>query len=80
MFTASHFEEDGALCLAKLRPEGFCSLEAGMQGTLLTKPFLWARGKALYLNCDARYGEPRPAAPEVFVSAPKISFPREPLI
>eukprot|EP01050_Picozoa_sp_SAG11_P027464 SAG11_NODE_6967_length_1217_cov_1.778175_2_plen_102_part_00 len=29
----------------------------GVQGTLLTKPFLWEVGKALFLNADARFGE-----------------------
>ena len=28
-----------------------------VQGTLLTKPFQWPRGKALFVNADARFGE-----------------------
>jgi hypothetical protein len=51
------WRDNAALCLAKLRPEGFCSLEAGVQGTFLTKPFLWPRGKALWLNCESHFGE-----------------------
>jgi hypothetical protein len=54
---AEDFEAGTALCLSKLRPEGFCSLEAGVQGTLLTKPFIWEPGKVLYLNVDARHGK-----------------------
>ena len=54
---AADFECGSALALAKLRPEGFCSLEADVQGTLLTKPFQWPRGKALFVNADARFGE-----------------------
>ena len=54
---ARDFELNSALCLAKLRPEGFCSLEARIQGTFLTKPFRWPRGAALWLNCEAHVGE-----------------------
>ncbi|MBN2295301.1 MAG: hypothetical protein JXM70_22920 [Pirellulales bacterium] len=50
--------EDGcsAICLAKLRLDGFVSLEAGKKpGELLTKPFK-ADGKDLFLNVDNRKG------------------------
>jgi len=49
----------GSLCLAKLRLDGFVSLDAGAEeGTLLTKPLL-LRGNALFLNADAAEGEIR---------------------
>ena len=53
----SDFENNSALCLAKLRPDGFVSLDAEMQGTLVTRPFVWPQGKRLMLNCDASWGE-----------------------
>ena len=44
----------GAVCLAKLRLDGFVSLDAGNKpGELLTRPFT-ARGEALWLNVDAQ--------------------------
>ena len=52
-----YWRDNVALCLAELRPEGFCSLEARVHGTFLTKPFLWPRGKAFWLNCESHFGE-----------------------
>ena len=51
------FTAQAALCLAKLRPDGFVSLDAEMQGTLVTKPFFWPKGQRLLLNCDASWGQ-----------------------
>ena len=51
------FADQAALCLAKLRPDGFVSLDAEMQGTVVTKPFVWPKGQRLWLNCDASWGE-----------------------
>ena len=51
-----HFADTGALSLAKLRPDGFVSLDGGMSGYLITKPFVW-RGEDLYINADAQWGE-----------------------
>ena len=55
-----HFASGCALCLAKLRPQGLVSLDAERQGTLVTKPFVWPEGHALYLNVAASWGEVRP--------------------
>ena len=47
----------GTICLARLRQDGFVSLDAGESGgTVLTRPFLCAGGPLL-LNIDARGGE-----------------------
>jgi hypothetical protein len=51
----SHFEAAEALCLAKLRPQGFVSLDAKRQGTLVTKSFLWPPGHVLWLNVAASW-------------------------
>jgi hypothetical protein len=53
----SDFQSREALCLAKMRPDGFVSLDAAMQGTLVTKSFIWPAGKDLYVNIDAEWGE-----------------------
>jgi hypothetical protein len=57
--TAAHFLAAEALCLAKLRPQGLVSLDAGRQGTLVSRPFVWPAGgqHALWLNVDAQWGE-----------------------
>ena len=57
--TAAHFLAAEALCLAKLRPQGLVSLNAGRQGTLVSRPFVWPAGgqHALWLNVDAQWGE-----------------------
>jgi len=62
-FTVTHSADvqpnQGAICLAKLRLDGFVSLDAGEQvGTLLTKP-LRIDGKRLFVNLDAPEGEVR---------------------
>jgi hypothetical protein len=49
----------GAICLAKLRLDGFVSLTAGAAaGTVVTKPLLLGSG-SLHLNVDAAAGEVR---------------------
>ncbi len=44
----AYHDDIGALCLAKLRLDGFISLDAG-HGTVVTEPFEWTGGD-LYLN------------------------------
>ena len=51
-----HFADPGALCLAKLPPDRFVSIDGDEIATLVTQPFHW-RGEDLYLNADARWGE-----------------------
>ena len=51
-----HFCDTGALSLAKLRPDGFVSLEGGSNGVVTTKPFD-LKGEEVYINADARWGE-----------------------
>ena len=51
-----HFADPGALCLAKLPPDRFVSIDGDEIATLVTHPFHW-RGEDLYLNADARWGE-----------------------
>ncbi len=51
--------DQGAVCLAVLRRDGFISLDAGEQeGTLVTRPFTVA-GSRLFVNVDAARGELR---------------------
>ena len=50
------FEDTSALCLAKLRRDGFVSLDAPGVGWVITEPFLW-NGERLCINADARWGE-----------------------
>ncbi|MBM3755573.1 MAG: hypothetical protein FJW38_16495 [Acidobacteria bacterium] len=51
--------DTGAILLAKLRLDGFVSLDAGaVAGTLLTKPMAW-NGASLHVNLDAPDGELR---------------------
>jgi hypothetical protein len=51
--------DTGAICLARLRLDGFVSLDAGAtEGTVLTKPLIM-EGKNLYLNVEAPQGEVR---------------------
>ena len=47
-----------ALCLAKLRLDGFVSLDAETSGTLVTRPFMLGGG-VLYVNADLERGELR---------------------
>ena len=51
-----HFDDYGALSLAKLQPDRFVSVDGDEIGTIITKPFHW-RGEELYFNADARWGE-----------------------
>lgn len=51
--------DTGAILLAKLRLDGFLSLDAGAApGTLLTKPMVW-NGAQLHVNVDAPDGQLR---------------------
>jgi hypothetical protein len=51
--------DQGAICLAVLRRDGFVSLDAGeREGQLVTHPFTW-EGSALHVNVDAPHGELR---------------------
>ena len=51
--------DSSAICLAKLRLDGFVSLDAGAaEGSVLTKPLIMD-GKSLRLNVDAPQGEVR---------------------
>ncbi|NKB70360.1 MAG: hypothetical protein GKR89_25090 [Candidatus Latescibacteria bacterium] len=50
-----HFEDTGALSLAKLQPDRFAALEADRAGTIITKPFHW-HGGDLYINAEAQWG------------------------
>ena len=52
------FDDSGALCLAKLRLDGFVSLDAEEVGTVTTKPFM-LNGENLYVNAEAKWGEVR---------------------
>jgi hypothetical protein len=45
-----------ALCLGKVRPQGFVSLDAETQGTLVTAPFVLESGD-LRVNVEAQHGE-----------------------
>jgi poly(3-hydroxybutyrate) depolymerase len=52
-------EDTGAICRAKLRLDGFVSLDAGEdEGTILTQPLKW-QGKTLWVNADAAGGNLR---------------------
>jgi len=51
--------DSGAILLAKLRLDGFVSMDADeLEGTLLTRP-MTLRGKRLYVNANAQGGELR---------------------
>ena len=64
------FKDGSALCLAKLRLDGFVSLDAAGGGSVVTKPFLFtgaglsvnveARGELRAELLDPRTGEPMP--------------------
>ena len=51
-----HFVDTGALSLAKLRPDGFVSIEGDNNGVILTKPFD-LKGEDVYINANASWGE-----------------------
>ena len=58
-YISSDMPDAGAICLAKLRLDGFVSLSAGSEpGNVVTKPFVLA-GKNLHLNLDAPAGDIR---------------------
>ena len=48
-----YFRDGSALCLAKLRLDGFVSLDAAGRGSVVTKPFLFT-GAGLSVNVEAR--------------------------
>ena len=48
-------DDGGALSLAKLRIDGFVSLDAEEAGTITTKPFM-LNGEDVYLNYEAKWG------------------------
>lgn len=52
---ARYFDDESALVLAKLRLDGFVSLDAEERGTVTTKPFL-TNGGQLFVNADAGDG------------------------
>ena len=52
------FGDQSALCLAKLRLDGFVSLDAEEEGSIVTKPLALSRGD-LYVNVGAGKGELR---------------------
>ena len=54
----AYFEEESALVLAKLRLDGFVSLDATEAGAIVTKPFQ-ANGGQLLVNVDAGQGDLR---------------------
>ena len=56
IYNDAFFEESSAICLAKLRLDGFVSLNASTEGELLTAAFTW-RGESLYVNAAADDGE-----------------------
>ena len=51
-----HFDDAGALSLAKLPRDRFVSIAGAEIGTIITRPFYW-RGEDLCINADARWGE-----------------------
>ena len=53
-----YFEDAGALCMAKLRLDGFVSLDARDGGTILSRPFA-VNGESLFVNAIASQGEVR---------------------
>ncbi len=55
---ADFFNDAGAIYLAKLRLDGFVSLDAETEGTVITKQFT-LNGEDLYVNADASGGELR---------------------
>jgi hypothetical protein len=53
---AHYFDDASALVLAKLRLDGFVSLDAAEAGTITTQTFL-SNGGQLFVNTDARDGD-----------------------
>lgn len=57
IYNDDFFNECSAICLGKLRRDGFVSLDAAAAGgELLTTPFTWTGGD-LYINADAAEGQ-----------------------
>ena len=57
IYNDDFFNECSAICLGKLRRDGFVSLDGDAKGgELLAKPFTWTGGY-LYVNADAAEGE-----------------------
>lgn len=52
----AYFEDESALVLAKLRLDGFVSLDAAEAGVIVTKPFQ-ANGGQLFVNANASGGD-----------------------
>ena len=50
------YNDQSALCLAKLPMDRFACLEAEEAGTIVTKPFMM-KGEDLYINAEANWGE-----------------------
>ena len=59
MYT-EYFKDLGAMTLAKLRLDGFVSLDADGEGAVVTKPFS-LNGESLHVNAEAQNGELRVA-------------------
>ena len=70
-----YFDDLSALCLAKIRLDGFVSLDADAKGSLVTAPFALERG-GLHVNVDARRGELRAEVidAETFDPVPGLSL------
>lgn len=57
IYNEDFFNECSAICLGKLRRDGFVSIDADSRGgELLTRPFNWTGGD-LFVNADAEDGE-----------------------
>ncbi len=70
----SHFHDDAsALVLAKLRLDGFVSLDAIEPGTLTTKPFL-SQGGTIYVNANAPAGEIRAEVLDASTQQPRPGY------
>ena len=66
------FKDVGALHLAKLRLDGFVSLDADGEGVVVTEPFVWD-GQTLRVNVDAR-GELRAELVQADTMAPLSGY------
>lgn len=70
---AEYFNDMGALELAKLRLDGFVSMDAAGDGTILTKP-MELSGQELYINTEAQNGEIRVAIVNSETMAPLSGY------
>lgn len=70
-----YFRDMGALELAKLRLDGFVSMDAKHEGFLVTKPFL-LDGSVIYVNSESREGELRVEVidADTMEALPELSF------